>query len=78
MKLTVRVVQALAITALILFPTPSEILAASAPRNFALQPESPQFWNLVDHDAKLNGVRRGFRIHGRAGMGRLRILVCQR
>ncbi len=60
MKLTIRIIQALAITALILFPTPSEILAASAPRNFALQPESSQFWNLVDRDAKLNVVGAGF------------------
>ena len=30
------------------------------PRDFALQAESPQFWDLVDHNAKLNTVATGF------------------
>jgi gluconolactonase len=30
------------------------------PREFQLQAESPQFWNLVDHDAKLGRVGTGF------------------
>jgi gluconolactonase len=60
MKLAVRVVQSFAITALMLFPRPSGIMAASASRNFTLQAESSQFWNLVDRDAKLNVVGTGF------------------
>jgi gluconolactonase len=31
-----------------------------APREFRLQAESPQFWNLVDHNAKLSVVGTGF------------------
>jgi gluconolactonase len=31
-----------------------------AHRDFALQAESPEFWNLVDHDAKLGTVATGF------------------
>jgi gluconolactonase len=34
--------------------------AQSAPREFQLQAESPQFWNLVDHTAKLTTVGSGF------------------
>src|SRR6202021_4113803 len=45
------------------------LVAASAPGfpprppaagEFHLQAESPQFWNLVDHDAKLSVVGTGF------------------
>ena len=60
MKRMLSIVRTLAITALILFPTPSGMMAASAPRNFALQAESSQFWNLVDRDAKLSVVGTGF------------------
>ncbi len=31
-----------------------------APREFKLQAESPQFWDLVDHNAKLSVVATGF------------------
>ena len=31
-----------------------------APREFKLQAESPQFWHLVDHNAKLSVVATGF------------------
>jgi gluconolactonase len=33
---------------------------APAPRKFQLQAESPQFWNLVDHNAKLSVMGTGF------------------
>jgi gluconolactonase len=38
------------------------LLTASAqtPRSFELQPLSPQFWDLVDHQAKLQTVATGF------------------
>ena len=38
------------------------LLAASAqtPRSFELQPLSPKFWDLVDHQAKLQTVATGF------------------
>lgn len=36
------------------------LAAPHAPREFKLQAESPEFWNLVDHDAKLSMVGTGF------------------
>jgi len=36
------------------------LAAPSAARDFKLQAESPQFWDLVDHDAKLSVVGNGF------------------
>jgi gluconolactonase len=36
------------------------LTAQSTPREFGLQAESPQFWNLVDHNAKLTVVGAGF------------------
>jgi len=40
--------------------TPDSLTAAREPRQFQLQAQSPQFWNLVDHDAKLGVVGSGF------------------
>src|SRR5438309_3238235 len=31
-----------------------------SPRTFALKAESPEFWKLIDHDAKLETVAAGF------------------
>jgi gluconolactonase len=39
---------------------PVVLTAARAPAEFQLQAESPQFWNLVDHNAQLNVVGTGF------------------
>src|SRR6201997_4403837 len=36
------------------------LVAQSAPRDFKLLAESPQFWDLVDHNAKLSVVGTGF------------------
>jgi gluconolactonase len=36
------------------------LASAQSPAQFQLQAESPQFWNLVDHDAKLSVVGTGF------------------
>jgi len=38
------------------------LLTASAqtPRSFELQAQSPQFWDLIDHQAKLQTVATGF------------------
>src|ERR1700685_1804818 len=36
------------------------LTAQSAPREFKLEAESPQFWDLVDHNAKLTVVGAGF------------------
>src|SRR3981081_4959411 len=36
------------------------LTAPRAPGGFQLQAESPQFWNLVDHNAKLSVVGTGF------------------
>ncbi len=38
----------------------SLLLSARAPQEFRLHADSPQFWNLVDHDAKLSVVGTGF------------------
>ncbi|MGB2605086.1 MAG: SMP-30/gluconolactonase/LRE family protein [Candidatus Sulfotelmatobacter sp.] len=34
--------------------------AQQAPREFRLEAESPRFWDLIDHDAKLNTMGAGF------------------
>ncbi len=48
-------------TSLLLAVGASAFLApARAPREFSLQAESPQFWDLVDHNAKLRVVGTGF------------------
>jgi gluconolactonase len=48
-------------TALVIAVRASGFLTAPrAPRDFKLQAESPQFWSLVDHDAKLSVVGTGF------------------
>jgi gluconolactonase len=49
------------VASLLLVVGASGFLAApGAPRDFKLQAESPQFWDLVDHDAKLGTVGTGF------------------
>src|SRR6202046_5341073 len=49
------------VTSLLLVVGAAGFLSAQhAPRDFKLQAESPQFWNLVDHTAKLGVVRTGF------------------
>jgi gluconolactonase len=46
---------------LLAFRAPAFLTAApAAPREFGLQAESPQFWTLVDHNAKLTVVGTGF------------------
>jgi len=62
MKRSVNILLTLSITTLLLvaasapgFPPPPP-----APGEFYLQAESPQFWNLVDHNAKLSVVGTGF------------------
>src|ERR1700757_1498134 len=48
-------------TSLLLSVGSSALLTAqSAPRDFKLLAESPQFWELVDHNAKLTVVATGF------------------
>src|SRR6202042_3769767 len=62
MKRSMNILLTLSITTLLLvaasapaFPPPPP-----APGEFHLQAESPQFWNLVDHNAKLSVVGTGF------------------
>ncbi len=50
----------IATSLLIVFGTSGFPAAAHAPVEFQLQAESPQFWNLVDHNAKLSVVGTGF------------------
>jgi len=38
----------------------NSLLAEHPPREFQLQAESPQFWNLIDHEAKPKVVATGF------------------
>ena len=48
-------------TSLLLAAGASPFLTAQrTPREFKLQAESPRFWDLVDHNAKLNVVGAGF------------------
>jgi gluconolactonase len=44
----------------LLMGTSSSSLHAASQRQFGLEAESPDFWKLVDHDAKLNTVASGF------------------
>jgi gluconolactonase len=62
MNRSVKILRTLSIATLLLFAVgASAFLAAPrAPRDFKLQAESPQFWNLVDHNAKLGVVGTGF------------------
>src|ERR1700758_4048805 len=51
----------LATTSLLLAAvSPALLTAQKAPRDFKLEAESPQFWDLVDHNAKLSVVATGF------------------
>ncbi len=47
-------------SALLAVGSSSFLTAQSAPREFKLVAESPQFWELVDHNAKLSVVGTGF------------------
>ena len=38
----------------------SNLAAQHARREFQLQAESPQFWDLIDHEAKLSVMGTGF------------------
>lgn len=63
MKILRTIVIAISViaTSLLLVVGASDFLAAQrAPRDFKLQAESPQFWDLVDHNAKLGVVGTGF------------------
>jgi gluconolactonase len=47
-------------TLLLVAPRAGLLAAPRQPREFKLQAESPQFWNLVDQNAKLGVVATGF------------------
>lgn len=50
----------IATSVLLAVGTSGFLTAQRAPRDFKLQAESPQFWDLVDHNAKLGLVGTGF------------------
>jgi gluconolactonase len=54
-----RIIRALFVAALILAVTPN-FVAQQAHREFQLEAISPQFWDLIDHNAKLSVVGSGF------------------
>ncbi|MGB5154977.1 MAG: SMP-30/gluconolactonase/LRE family protein, partial [Candidatus Sulfotelmatobacter sp.] len=57
----IKVLQPFIVTVIVLFAVGAGVLAAPrAPREFKLQAELPQFWNLVDQNAKLGVVGTGF------------------
>src|SRR5580700_1064814 len=61
MNRSIKVLQAFIIAAAVLVALRAGVLAAPrVPRDFKLQAESPQFWNLVDQNAKLGVVATGF------------------
>ncbi len=58
MKLFANII--IATSLLIVLRSSSFLVAAPAPGKFQLQAESPQFWNLVEHDAKVSVVGTSF------------------
>src|SRR5580692_11795015 len=62
MKRSVNILLTLSITTLLLAASgaPGFLPPPPAPGEFHLQAGSPQFWNLVDHNAKLSVVGTGF------------------
>jgi gluconolactonase len=61
MNRSIKFPQAFIIVAMVLVALGASVLAAPrAPRDFKLQSESPQFWNVVDQNAKLGVVATGF------------------
>jgi gluconolactonase len=54
-----RIIRALFVAALILAVTPN-FVAEQARREFQLEAIAPQFWDLIDHNAKLSVVGSGF------------------
>ena len=55
-----RTLVLLTLILLVVGARPGFLSAQRAPRDFKLQAESPQFWDLVDHTAKLSVVGTGF------------------
>jgi gluconolactonase len=61
MNRNTNVLHVLVVASLLLVAVSADIAHAPAqPRQFQLQAESPHFWDLVDHDAKLSIVGTGF------------------
>jgi gluconolactonase len=63
MNLTRKLLRILAIPSALLFAVaarPTALRAQQARRQFQLEAESPAFWNLLDHNAKLTTVGAGF------------------
>jgi gluconolactonase len=62
MNHSMKVLSALIIATIVLIAVraPAFLSAPRAPEKFQLQAESPQFWDLVDHNAKLSVVGTGF------------------
>ncbi|MGC1436805.1 MAG: SMP-30/gluconolactonase/LRE family protein, partial [Terriglobales bacterium] len=59
-RVTIAYASILAALLLIAFHTRTSVSAARSAREFQLQAASPDFWNLVDHNAQLNTVATGF------------------
>ena len=61
MNRSMKVLQAVIVAAMLLVAPRAGVLAAPRElREFKLQAESPQFWNLVDQNAKLGILATGF------------------
>jgi len=61
MNRSVKVLQALIVASIVLVALGAGVLAGPhTPLEFKLQAGSPQFWDLVDHNAKLEVVATGF------------------
>src|ERR1700689_5723503 len=62
MNRSTKVLQIFIITILLFITVGASGFLVDPPttRDFHLQAESPQFWNLVDHNAKLSVVGTGF------------------
>jgi len=61
MNRSMKVLQAFIVATIMLVAPRAAVLAGPrVPREFKLQAEAPQFWDLVDHNAKLSVVATGF------------------
>ena len=59
-RMTIRRMLVIATSLLLALGASGFLTAQRAPRDFKLQAESPKFWDLVDHNAKLSVVATGF------------------
>ncbi|MGA8500187.1 MAG: hypothetical protein WB683_01440, partial [Candidatus Sulfotelmatobacter sp.] len=60
MNRSMKILQTFIIATMLVAPSAGVVAAPREPRDFKLQADAPQFWNLVDQNAKLSVVASGF------------------